>query len=129
MPIIISFKHSVDPRDKVIVQGASSDAFFERNDKGRIPVIYMSGHDGEIFKDMIRNVEVIPDAEWDKNVEDQKKAQEAQQKKQADDLAAQEKHRADVATQQAQAKADDEKRKTEARKPWNRAKRLFRGKP
>jgi hypothetical protein len=91
MPIIITFKHSIDPRDRVIVQGASSDEFFARNDKGRIRVTYMNGHDGEVIKDMVRNVEIIPGVEWDKGLEDQKQ-------KQADDLAEQEKNRAAAAT-------------------------------
>ena len=84
MPIVITFKHSVDPRDRIVIQGASLDEMDARNNKGHILVAYMNGHDGDIARDMIRNREIIPNAEWDANVEAQEKQRDDQEKAQAD---------------------------------------------
>lgn len=81
MPIILINKNSVQ---QIMVKGESSADFYGRQRSGLIPVEWLDGHDGHVMKDAIWATKVIPLEEHNKNVEDQKKAQEEKAKADAD---------------------------------------------
>jgi hypothetical protein len=77
MPIILINKQS---GQQIMVKGESSADFYGRQHSGLIPVEWLDGHDGHVMKDAIWATRVIPLEEHNKNVEDQKQAQEEKAK-------------------------------------------------
>ena len=117
MPLIITYKNG----QKEAVAGESIRCFYESSIAGKVITQTLGGHDYSILKDDVRNVEVFPLEQWNKQIEEQKKREEEKQAAQAAEAEAARK--AQVEANEAAKKA--RRAQAAAKKPLARVKRFL----